>query len=75
MEISLSSIFTLALLDEPILYEELLGRVPIQHLESDWLLRSFVDEVRTSSLYLIAKRLLDIVASVVGLFLLAIMSW
>lgn len=56
----------------PVLYEELLGRVPIHHLESDWLLRSFVDEVRVSSLYLIAKRLLDIFASVVGLFLLAI---
>jgi exopolysaccharide biosynthesis polyprenyl glycosylphosphotransferase len=56
----------------PVLYEELLGRVPIQHLESDWLLRSFVDEVRTSSLYLIAKRLLDIFASVVGLLLLGI---
>ena len=57
----------------PVLYEELLGRVPIQHLESDWLLRSFVDEVRTSSLYLIAKRLLDIFASLVGILLLAIM--
>ncbi|MEW6569359.1 MAG: hypothetical protein AB1449_14590, partial [Chloroflexota bacterium] len=30
----------------PVAYEELLGRVPIHHLESDWLLRSFVDEVR-----------------------------
>jgi exopolysaccharide biosynthesis polyprenyl glycosylphosphotransferase len=57
----------------PVLYEELLGRVPIQHLESDWLLRSFVDEVRTSSLYLIGKRALDIFASVVGLILLAAM--
>jgi exopolysaccharide biosynthesis polyprenyl glycosylphosphotransferase len=56
----------------PVLYEELLGRVPIQHLESDWLLRSFVDEVRTSTLYLIAKRLLDIFASVIGLLILAI---
>ena len=28
------------------LYEELLGRVPIQHLESDWIIRSFVDETR-----------------------------
>jgi len=56
----------------PVLYEELLGRVPIHHLESDWLLRSFVDEVRVSSLYLIAKRLLDIIASIIGLLLLAL---
>ncbi|OGO19963.1 MAG: hypothetical protein A2Z14_02175 [Chloroflexi bacterium RBG_16_48_8] len=56
----------------PVLYEELLGRVPIHHLESDWLLRSFVDEVRVSSLYLIAKRLLDIFVSIVGLLLLAL---
>ena len=28
----------------PIMYEELLGRVPIFLLESDWLLRSFVDQ-------------------------------
>jgi exopolysaccharide biosynthesis polyprenyl glycosylphosphotransferase len=57
----------------PVLYEELLGRVPIQHLESDWLLRSFVDEVRTGSLYLIGKRLLDIFASIVGLILFGVM--
>lgn len=56
----------------PVLYEELLGRVPIQHLESDWLLRSFVDEVRVSSLYTILKRLLDLFGALVGLFLLAI---
>ena len=52
----------------PVAYEELLGRVPIQHLESDWLLRSFVDEVRASSLYLIAKRLMDLIGSLFGLF-------
>jgi exopolysaccharide biosynthesis polyprenyl glycosylphosphotransferase len=57
----------------PVLYEELMGRVPIHHLESDWLLRSFVDEVRVSSLYLIAKRLLDISAAIVGLILFALM--
>lgn len=54
----------------PVAYEELLGRVPIHHLESDWLLRSFVDEVRVSGLYLLLKRLMDIVGALTGLFLL-----
>ncbi len=49
------------------LYEDLLGRVPIHHLESDWVLRSFVDESRASSFYLIVSRMIDIVGSLVGL--------
>lgn len=53
-------------------YEELLGRVPIHHLESDWLLRSFVDEVRVSGLYLLVKRLMDILGALAGLLVLAI---
>jgi hypothetical protein len=51
----------------PTLYEELLGRVPIHHLESDWVIRSFVDEARSSSFFEIGQRLLDIVGSLVGL--------
>jgi exopolysaccharide biosynthesis polyprenyl glycosylphosphotransferase len=51
----------------PVAYEELIGRVPIEHLESDWLLRSFVDELRISRLYLVAKRGMDVVGSVMGL--------
>ena len=56
----------------PVLYEELLGRVPIRHLESDWLLRSFVDEVRVSSLYLFLKRVMDIGGALVGLLVLVL---
>ena len=44
----------------PVAYEELLGRVPVQYLESDWLLRSFVDEVKVSGFYLLAKRVMDL---------------
>ena len=51
----------------PVAYEELLGRVPIQHLEADWVVRSFVDEIRVGSLYLIAKRFMDLVGSILGL--------
>jgi len=58
----------------PVAYEELLGRVPIQYLESDWMLRSFVDEVRASGVYLVGKRIIDIVAGIVGgtIFLLTL---
>lgn len=60
----------------PVAYEELLGRVPIHHLESDWLLRSFVDEVRVSGLYLLAKRLMDIAGALAGLLvLLVVFPW
>ena len=51
----------------PVAYEELMERLPIHHLESDWLLRSFVDELSVSSFYLLIKRLVDIVGGLVGL--------
>jgi exopolysaccharide biosynthesis polyprenyl glycosylphosphotransferase len=50
----------------PVAYEELLGRVPIQHLEADWILRSFVDQARQNGFYELGKRLLDIVGGLVG---------
>jgi len=50
----------------PILYEEMTGRVPIHHLESDWIIRSFVDEVHVSGFYELAKRLLDIIGGLIG---------
>jgi exopolysaccharide biosynthesis polyprenyl glycosylphosphotransferase len=50
----------------PVAYEEILARVPIQHLESDWLLRSFVDELRVSPFYLMAKRIIDILGALIG---------
>ncbi|NWG07303.1 MAG: sugar transferase [Chloroflexi bacterium] len=54
----------------PILYEEMTGRVPIHHLESDWIIRSFVDEVRVSGFYELAKRLLDILGGLAGMVIL-----
>ncbi len=54
----------------PISYEELFGRVPIRYLESDWLLSSFVDEVRVSTLYLVIKRAIDMAGALVGLMIL-----
>ena len=56
----------------PVAYEETMGRVPIQYLESDWLLRSFVDEVRVSSFYLLVKRLIDVLGALTGLLALVV---
>jgi exopolysaccharide biosynthesis polyprenyl glycosylphosphotransferase len=50
----------------PIMYEELLGRVPIHHLESDWVIRSFVDEARSGGFYELGKRTLDLIGGIVG---------
>ena len=51
----------------PTIYEEITGRVPIHHLETDWLIRSFVDETRVSAFYELGKRLVDIAGSLVGI--------
>ena len=54
----------------PTLYEEMTGRVPIHHLESDWIIRSFVDEVRVSGFYDLTKRLVDILGGAAGILVL-----
>ncbi|MGA2489390.1 MAG: sugar transferase [Anaerolineales bacterium] len=51
----------------PNLYEELMGRVPIHHLESEWLIRSFVNDARVGGFYELAKRLLDILIGLAGM--------
>jgi lipopolysaccharide/colanic/teichoic acid biosynthesis glycosyltransferase len=43
----------------PTMYEEILGRVPIFLLQSDWILRSFVEESHSSGFYEASKRMLD----------------
>ncbi|MBI3167476.1 MAG: sugar transferase [Chloroflexi bacterium] len=50
----------------PIMYEELTQRVPIEHLETDWVIRSFVDQVRVSGMYELTKRLMDIFGGFIG---------
>lgn len=57
----------------PLLYEEMTSRVPIHHLESDWIIRSFVDGLHVSGLYLLSKRLLDIIGALVGLMIFIIL--
>jgi exopolysaccharide biosynthesis polyprenyl glycosylphosphotransferase len=56
----------------PILYEEMTSRVPIHHLESDWIIRSFVDGLPVSGFYDLFKRLIDVVGGVVGLLILLV---
>jgi lipopolysaccharide/colanic/teichoic acid biosynthesis glycosyltransferase len=56
----------------PIMYEELTQRVPVEHLESDWVIRSFVDQVRVSGVYELLKRLMDILGGLVGVLIFAI---
>jgi exopolysaccharide biosynthesis polyprenyl glycosylphosphotransferase len=56
----------------PVLYEELLSRVPIRLLETDWILRSFVDHSRVSGFYEFGKRILDVLGGLVGVMLLVI---
>ena len=51
----------------PVLYEELLGRVPINHLESEWLIRSFVNDVQMGGFSEFAKRMMDILVALAGL--------
>lgn len=57
----------------PLLYEEMTSRVPVLHLESDWIIRSFVDQLHVSGFYELAKRLLDIIGGLFGLLIFALM--
>ncbi len=50
----------------PAIYEELLGRIPITVLQSDWLLRTFVDQAQTGIMYNMAKRLMDVAGGLIG---------
>jgi exopolysaccharide biosynthesis polyprenyl glycosylphosphotransferase len=56
----------------PTLYEEMTGRVPIHHLESDWIIRSFVDEIRVSGFYELSKRLIDLLGGAAGILVLVV---
>jgi|RifCSP13_1_1023834.scaffolds.fasta_scaffold29006_2 exopolysaccharide biosynthesis polyprenyl glycosylphosphotransferase len=58
----------------PVAYEELLDRVPVNFLEADWLLRSFVDEARVNRFYLLGKRLIDIIGGLLGVAILIILT-
>lgn len=50
----------------PVAYEDLNQTVPIRILETDWLLRSFVDDTGVSGMYHVAKRIMDLAGGLVG---------
>jgi exopolysaccharide biosynthesis polyprenyl glycosylphosphotransferase len=57
----------------PMLYEEMTSRVPVHHLESDWIIRSFVDGLHVTGFYELVKRLLDIIGGSLGTIIFAIL--
>ncbi|MGH2521400.1 MAG: sugar transferase [Anaerolineales bacterium] len=58
----------------PLLYEQLTGRIPIEHLSADWMIGAFMDKARVQEWFYVSKRLLDLCGAVVGLLLLAIVT-
>jgi exopolysaccharide biosynthesis polyprenyl glycosylphosphotransferase len=58
----------------PVIYEELLSRVPVFLLQSDWILRSFLDQAHANRFYELMKRLLDILGSLIGMFFLVVFT-
>jgi lipopolysaccharide/colanic/teichoic acid biosynthesis glycosyltransferase len=46
----------------------------VHHLESDWLIRSFVDQLKVSMFYEFLKRLIDIIGGTLGLAVFAVLS-
>lgn len=57
----------------PTAYEELFGRVPVQLLQSDWILRTFLDQIHTNGIYEFIKRVADILSGLIGLVFLIVL--
>ena len=55
-------------------YEDLLRRVPVRHLDSGWLFSSFVEAMRSKDASRIAKRALDLAGGTAGLVTLAVLT-
>jgi len=56
----------------PLLYEELTGRVPVQHIGDNWYVAMPLDHQGTTVLYPALKRVMDILLASLGLFLLGL---
>lgn len=56
----------------PAVYEEFLSRVPVFHLQSDWLIRSFVDQAKSNGFFEFTKRIIDIIGGLLGVLVTAI---
>jgi exopolysaccharide biosynthesis polyprenyl glycosylphosphotransferase len=56
-----------------LLYEEVLGRVPVEHLGNKWLPLPFWNHASTPTFYRLVKRLVDIALGLAGLLILALL--
>lgn len=54
------------------LYEQITGRVPLDHLDADWVVAAYMDQNRVRDLENLTKRALDIVIAGVGLLALGL---
>ncbi|NLC29811.1 MAG: exopolysaccharide biosynthesis polyprenyl glycosylphosphotransferase [Chloroflexi bacterium] len=54
-------------------YESLTNRIPISLLESDWVIRSFIERTPTSGLYRLFKKIMDFILSLMGMVVLGIL--
>ncbi len=57
----------------PTVYEEVLKRIPVYLLGTDWMVRSFYDQAHSSALQEIAKRGTDILLGLVGTLIFALL--
>jgi len=57
----------------PAVYEELAGRVPVEHLGQKWFLAPFWNEIGLPGIEAAAKRTIDLAVAVVGLALTAVL--
>ena len=55
-------------------YEQRLQRVPIDHVDSDWAFQSLPEWVRARDASRLAKRVVDIVGSLVGIIVFAVLA-
>lgn len=64
----------ISLASMPDTYESLSGRVPINLLESDWVVRAFLDRTTSSGFYRLAKRAMDLLLGLIGLVGLVLLA-
>ncbi|HUN21874.1 MAG TPA: sugar transferase [Anaerolineales bacterium] len=57
----------------PSLYEVLTGRIPLNYLNTDWILTSFFDTVQLNDFSRFLRRLLDVLGGLVGLLILGLL--
>lgn len=58
----------------PVAYEEILGRVPIFLLQSDWMLRSFIDQTHVDGFFEFTKRFIDLIIGLAGLVVMTALA-